>query len=97
MEPVFALWSEFIQKRINYSFIPLGDCSTPHISVSYVHIHGIVDIHIRLTNLNWSTIMKNRTGILLVLALVISFVAYGCTASASIGKQQNQKSSTSTR
>jgi hypothetical protein len=97
MEPVFALWSEFIQKRINYSFIPLGDCPPPYISVPYIHNHGIMNIHTHSTNLNWSTIMKNRTGIFLVLALVISFLAYGCTASASIGKQQNQKASTSTR
>jgi len=43
--------------------------------------------------------MKKQVNIFLLLALAISFLAYGCTASAgaTIGKQQNQKSSTSTQ
>ena len=43
--------------------------------------------------------MKNRTGILLMLTVMISLLAYGCTASGSVGtnKQQDQKSSASKR
>jgi len=38
--------------------------------------------------------MKNRISILLSAALMISLIAYGCTASGSVGtnKQQNQTS-----
>ena len=38
--------------------------------------------------------MKNRTSIFLMLTLVISLIAAGCTASGSVGtnKQQAQKS-----
>ena len=37
------LWRlDFVQKRINYSFIPLGDCPALHVSVPYIQArnHG---------------------------------------------------------
>jgi|GEM_PF-5675524 len=43
--------------------------------------------------------MKNRMSVFVMIALVMSLIAYGCTASGSVStnKQQNQKSSAAHR
>lgn len=41
--------------------------------------------------------MKKLNALLLVLIIAASFIAYGCSASGSIGKQQNVKTVTLTK